>query len=194
MSILEKRLIRYSKSCYSLTVEVNFMRLETERLILRKLTLDDLDAFAGLLADPEVMRFSLNGPMDKERAIEYLQKRILDHYDVYGYGLYAVVLNDKLIGIVGLINQNLDGKNWTELGYRLHPQYWGKGLATEACKAVCNYAFSELGMKELISIIDPKNIRSIEVARRIGMKYVKDTSFHSFAVQIYIINAMGELF
>lgn len=163
------------------------MRLETERLILREFTLDDLNAFALLMADPEVMRFSLYGPLNKEQAKEYLQKRILDHYDMYGYGLYAVFLKADyvLIGFVGLISQNIEGKNKTELAYRLHPQFWGQGLATEACLAVCTYAFSQLDIDELISIIDPKNVRSLTIAKRIGMSLWKNTLFHHVNVEIY---------
>jgi [ribosomal protein S5]-alanine N-acetyltransferase len=166
------------------------MYLETERLILREFTMDDLDAFASLMADPEVMRFSLSGPMkDIKQAKEYLQKRILDHYAKFGYGLYAVIhkIDNCLIGSVGLIMQNIDGENKTELGYRLHPNYWGKGLATEAALAICQDAFERLGIDELISIIDPQNIRSLEVAKRIGMHYQKDAIFHRVPVNIYAI-------
>lgn len=168
------------------------MRLETERLILREFTLSDLDVFAWLVADPEVMRFSLKGPMNKEQAGEYLQKRILEHYSQYGYGLYPVFLksDNSFIGFVGLISQNIDGESKVELAYRLHPQYWGKGLATEACLAVCEYGFTQLGMHELISIIDPKNARSLEVAKRIGMYYWKNTSFHQFPVEIYVLKKL----
>lgn len=164
------------------------MKLVTERLILRKFTLDDLEPFAELMANQEVMKFSLNGPIiAKEQAKEYLQKRILEHYDKYGYGLYATIhkQDNCLIGYVGLMNQNIDGESKTELGYRLHPNYWGKGLATEAASAVCQYAFDELRLNELISIIDPKNTRSIEVAKRIGMDVWKDSVFHGFSVNIY---------
>ncbi len=166
------------------------MSLETERLVLREFTIDDWDAFAWLMADPEVMRFSLNGPMNKEQARKYLE-RIIAHYSDHGYGLNGVVLkaNNSLIGLIGLISQNIDGENKAELGYRLHPQYWGKGLAREACLAVCKYAFTQLGMDELISIIDPKNTRSLEVAKRIGMHHWKETFFHNFAVHIYRIKA-----
>jgi [ribosomal protein S5]-alanine N-acetyltransferase len=166
------------------------MKIETERLILRKFTLDDLEAFASLMADPEVMRFSMNGPMKEvEQVLEYLQKRILDHYISYGYGLYAVIhkQDDCLIGYVGLINQCIDGEDKTELGYRLNPSYWGQGLATEASTAVCDYAFDTLNKNELISIIDPKNIPSLKVAERLGMKYWKDTIFHVTPVQIYYL-------
>ena len=166
------------------------MRLETERLILREFTMDDLDAFASLMADPEVMRFSLSGPMkDKEQAREYLQKRIIDHYAQYGSGLYAAIhkTDNCLIGSIGLINQNIDGEKKTELGYRLHPSYWGKGLATEAASSICRHAFDHLAINELISIIDPKNTRSIEVAKRIGMCYWKDAVFHGIPVHIYVL-------
>lgn len=166
----------------------DFRMIETERLILRKFTLEDLDAFAVLMADPEVMRFSLSGPMKNRKHVkEYLQKRVLDHYLQYGYGIYAVIQKvDPLpIGYAGLIRQNIEGENKTELGYRLLPKHWGKWLATEACLAICQYAFTQLGLNELISIIEAENTRSINVAKRIGMTYFKEASFHNTPVQIY---------
>lgn len=172
------------------------MKLETQRLLLREFTLDDLDVFASLMANPEVMRFSLSGPMkDKEQAREYLQKRILDHYILYGYGLYAVFHkeNSCFIGLTGLISQNIDGENKTELGYRLDPNYWGKGLASEASSAFCRYAFDQLDIDELISIIDPHNIRSLEVAKRIGMHHWKNAVFHHIPVHIYLLKKAAAL-
>lgn len=166
------------------------MRLETERLILREFTIDDLDAFAWLLAEPEVMRFSLSGPIqDREHAREYLQKWILDHYVQYGYGVYAVITkaDNTLIGFIGLINQMVDGENKTELTYRLHPRYWGQGLAIEACKVACHHAFSYLGIQELISIIDPANIRSLKVAEHIGMSFWKETLFYDTSAKIFAL-------
>jgi len=169
------------------------MMLETERLILRKFNIADLEAFASLMADPEVMRFSLNGPLkDREQAREYLQKRILDHYVQYGYGLFAAVhkKDNCLIGFVGLISQVIDGEHKTELAYRLHPRYWGQGLATEAAFAICHYAFDDLGIDELISIIDPQNKRSIEMARRVGMHHWKNTTYNGFSVGIYLLKKL----
>jgi RimJ/RimL family protein N-acetyltransferase len=66
------------------------MELKTKQLILRQFTIDDPHHFAWLMADPEVIQFSLSGSLAKEKAQVYLQKRILDHYAQYGYGLYAV--------------------------------------------------------------------------------------------------------
>lgn len=72
------------------------MKLETERLILREFIVDDLDAFASLMADPEVMHFSLSGPMKNVTQVkEYFQKRILDHLTQYGYGLYATFYKER---------------------------------------------------------------------------------------------------
>lgn len=163
------------------------MKIETKRLILRKFSLDDLDAFAALMAEPEVMRFSLNGPLSKKQAQEYLQKRILDHYNQYGYGFYAVIhkQDNCLIGCVGLLHQKIDDESKTELAFRLYPQYWGQGLATEAATAVYRFAYEELRIPELISIIDPLNTRSLSLAKRIGMHFWKETVFHSIPVQIY---------
>jgi RimJ/RimL family protein N-acetyltransferase len=168
------------------------MRLETERLLLKEFTVNDLEAFALLMTDPEVMRFSLKGPMkDIEQVKEYFQKKILDHYAQHGYGLYAVFYkaDNCLIGGIGLLSQDIDGERKTELAYRLHPQYWGKGLATEACLALVLHAFDKLRLKELISIIDPKNIRSLEVAKRIGMKFLKETTFHNIPVQLHVMRS-----
>jgi ribosomal-protein-alanine N-acetyltransferase len=163
------------------------MHLETERLILRLFTKHDFELFASLMGDPEVMRFSLNGPIPKEKALGYFQKRIIDHYVEHGYGLYAVEKkeNRKFIGFVGLINQSIDQQNWIELAYRLYPAYWGQGFATEAALAVCKYAFEKLNRQKLISIIDPQNRRSLQVAKRVGMSFWKETIFHGLPVHLY---------
>ena len=164
------------------------MILQTPRLLLREFTKDDLDAFALIMADPEVMRFSLSGPQSKEVAKHYLEHRIIHHYQTYGYGLWAVVYEGILIGLAGLIAQEIDGEKKIELGYRFHPHYWGKGLATEAGLAILQYAFEVLKLNEVISIIDPLNIRSLRVAERVGMTKWKETTFHGFTVGIYRIS------
>lgn len=163
--------------------------LETNRLILREFVENDLDDLIPIMANQEVMRFSLSGPLKKEQVKELLHKRLLSHYVEYGFGLYAVIFKEdkKLIGGIGLLTQNLDGADKVELAYRLDTNYWGKGLATEAAQAICRYAFDQLQLKELISIIDPKNIRSIEVAKRVGMHYWKDAFFHGIPVCVYVL-------
>ncbi len=85
------------------------------------------------------------------------------------------------------MSQSIDGEDLIELGYRLDPKYWGKGLASEAALAISQYAFERLRLDQIISIIDPKNTRSVGVASRIGMHYWKDSIFHNIPVQIYML-------
>lgn len=164
------------------------MLLKTQRLILRPFQDRDFEAYSNLMAHPDVMKFSVSGPItDKAISRELFQKRILDHYAQYGYGLYAVILpsTQELIGYVGFLTQCIAEQNNVELGYRFFPDYWGKGFATEAALAVCQYAFDQLQIDELISIIDPKNIPSLRLAKRIGMKFSQEASFHDIPVHIY---------
>jgi len=164
------------------------MFIETARLEIREWTNDDFEEFAALMADPEVMRFSLKGkPLNPDEAKEYFQKRILDHYQ-HGFGLWAIYYKEekKIIGLAGLVIQEIEGTKKIELGYRLLPKYWHRGLALEAAREICTYAFTVLKLKELISIIEPANTRSIRLAERVGMCPQKMIQFHDRDVYIYV--------
>jgi RimJ/RimL family protein N-acetyltransferase len=161
--------------------------LDTPRLEIREFKPEDFEDFAVLVADPEVMRFSIKGPLGLEEAQEYFQRRILGHYKTHGFGLWALVLKEekKLIGFAGLITQEIEGKTKIELAYRLLPTYWGRGLASEAANAISEYAFATLDLKDLISIIDTANHRSLLLAKRLGMNSLQKTEFHGFEVFVY---------
>jgi RimJ/RimL family protein N-acetyltransferase/aminoglycoside phosphotransferase (APT) family kinase protein len=165
------------------------MFLQTKRLIIRELTLNDLDELSLLLGNQEVMHFSLTGPLSREQTKDYLEKRILSHYAQFGFGLWAVVhsKDQRLIGYAGLMMQSIDGEDLVELGYRLDPCYWGKGLASEAVAVISQYAFDQRHLDQIVSIIDPNNKRSIGVATRLGMHHWKDALFHNIPVQIYLL-------
>lgn len=165
------------------------MQIQTKRLIIREFTENDLDVFASLVAHPEVMRFSLAGPLSREKAKEYLQKRILDHYAKYGFGLWALIRLEgrQFLGFAGLIQQTVDKEEIVELGYRLDPEWWGMGFATEAGEAICRYAFEQLKLNRLISVIEPKNVQSLRVAERLGMRLWKETLFHGLKASIYLL-------
>lgn len=161
------------------------MFTETLRLQIRDYAPEDFGAFALLMADPEVMRFSVRGPLSREEAWEHFQKRILDHYKTYGFGLWALVCKEEIIGFAGLITQEIDGEKKIELAYRILPKYWGQGLASEAVQAIFKSAFEEFKLKELVSIIDPANTRSLRLAERAGMRFLKKTQYHHLDVLIY---------
>lgn len=164
--------------------------LESNRLTIREFSEGDLCDLAKLLADPKVMEFSLKGPLDLEGSRCYLEDRIFNHYKKYGYGLWALIdKNDqKLIGLAGPIVQQIEGKEYVEIGYRWDPNYWGKGLATEAVAEIRDYLFKHYDLDQIIALIDPKNIRSARVASRSGYKLSKNIQFHGFNVDFYVYN------
>lgn len=166
------------------------MFLTTKRLIIRDFSTQDLEPLSSILGNEEVMRFSVAGPLSLEQTRDYLQHRIMGHYAKHGFGLWALMDKEekRLVSLAGLMMQEVDGEELVELGYRLDPAYWGKGLAIEAGASIAEYGFNELGIEKIISIIDPENKRSLNVAARIGMHYWKDATFHGIAVQIYALN------
>lgn len=165
------------------------MWLETNRLIIRDFSQQDLELLAQLFAHPEVMRFSRAGPLSLQQTQELLEHRILGHYAQHGFGLWALIHKEdhQFIGVAGLVYQFVDGEELPELGYRLYPAYWGKGLASEACKAIVEYGFQHLGLDRIISIIEAANKRSIQVALGVGMHYWKNATFYEKPVQIYTL-------
>lgn len=142
--------------------------LETPRLILRSFTLDDVDAMYQLMTVPDVIRYVGNKPaQSKQDVLDYLQQHPLRDYQIYGYGRFACVWKEtgQVIGFSGI--KLLEEISETELGYRFLPEYWGKGLATEAGSAVIEFA-QGLGLTRLVAVIHPDNEGSKQVATKLG--------------------------
>ena len=135
--------------------------LETERLLLRGWQPSDDAPFAALNADPEVTRY-LSGPMTRGESDE-LVARIRGHWQDHGFGLYAVEVKDSgaFAGFVGLAIPSFlpDVLPAVEVGWRLAREHWGKGYATEGARASLRYGFEELELRQIISIIDPRQRR-----------------------------------
>ncbi len=160
---------------------------ETKRLLLRHFVPNDIDPLAKILADPEVMQFSLKGVKTRAQTEDFLDW-ILHQYQKYGFGLYAVIYKEtqELIGFCGLCLWNLDNRQEVEIGYRLATAYWGQGLGTEAATAIRDFGWSI--SDRLICIIDSANYRSIRVAEKLGMNYEKDTVFKGLKVRVYSLS------
>ena len=150
--------------------------LETERLVLRRLSMADLDALARLYADPEVRRWFPDGVRTYEQTREELAWIIDVYYVRYGYGLWAMILKETgaFIGRCGLLPWEIEGRTEVEVAYLLDPRYWGRGLATEAARAIVDHAFATLPVDRLICLVDPGNEASRRVATRIGMTLLRD--------------------
>lgn len=169
------------------------MELETECLFLRPYTSGDLDFFASLWEDPEVVRYIGEGvTRNREQAAERLE-RIIAGYES-GYGLLTMwhKQNRRLVGQAGLVRQEVDGKSEIELGYWLARDFWGQGFATEAAVALRDHAFNDIGLHRIISLIQPGNPASIAVAERIGMTLEREATFKGQAVCVYSMLARRE--
>jgi RimJ/RimL family protein N-acetyltransferase len=117
-------------------------------------------------------------------------RRTMKMYEQHGYGFWAVILagTDSFVGLCGLLDQEVEGRYELEVGYHLLPEYQGRGLATEAARAVMEYAFHTLGKKRLISIILPDNAASIGVAKKNGLVPERKAVFRGLDVAIYAVH------
>ena len=131
------------------------------------------------------MRFS-SGPFSREQTAEVLDKVI--GWDQAGLPSQFVVTireTGTAIGYCGFFHQEVDSRPETEIGYRLHPDYWGKGFATEAARAVRDYGFTELKLERVISLIHPENAPSRRVTEKNGMILETATTFKGFSTQVF---------
>lgn len=163
--------------------------LETERLRLRALRLEDLDAYARMYADPEVMRFLEQGlPADRGSAFRSLAVH-LGHWQLRGYGQWALedLATGNFVGRAGLWQP--EGWPGLEVGWVLAREAWGNGYATEAGRAAIAYAFDVLGTDEVISLIRPENTASIRVAERLGERHQRDIQLLGELARIYSVAA-----
>ena len=143
--------------------------IETDRLLLREWTRDDLDDLARLLTDPDVMRY-YPAPFTDEQVEAWLRWQ-LDSYRAHGHGLWKLLLREtgEFAGQCGLVVQDIEGTSEIEVGYHVLPHLWRRGLAAEAAAACRDYARDVLGIRRLVAIVGPDNVPSQGVARKIGM-------------------------
>jgi RimJ/RimL family protein N-acetyltransferase len=141
--------------------------LETERLRLRPFRASDVEAYADLNADPEVMRHLGSATWDRGRSWRHLAF-LVGHWQLGGTGMWAVEIKETgaFAGIIGFCEP--DGWPGFELAWTLARSCWGHGYATEGGLAALAYAFEVLKKDRVISLIDPENQASIRVAERLG--------------------------
>jgi len=168
---------------------MNKFEIHTERTILRKFSGGDLDDLFQVLGHRDVMKYSLTGPYSRDKTSQFIEKCQSD-YENRGFGLFAVEYreNRKVIGYCGFYYQHIEDQDEVEIGYRLHPDYWSRGLATETAYAVQDAGFNQYGFNRMISVIEPENTASIRVAEKNGMEYEKDVVFKGeVSVRIYMV-------
>jgi ribosomal-protein-alanine N-acetyltransferase len=161
--------------------------IETERLALRRLTMNDLDALAAIYADADVRKYFPEGTLTYEQTKEELEWIINVYYGQYGFGLWATTLTEtnEFIGRCGLLPWTIDGRQEVEVAYLLAKEHWGRGLGTEAARAILAYGFGELHLSRLICLIDPANEASVKVAMKIGMSLEREADIDGGPTLVY---------
>ena len=154
--------------------------LETPRVRLRNWREEDRDLFRLINSDPEVMEFFPKRRSPEES--DALFAVVIDRIDRTGFGFYCIADrdSDQPLGFCGLAHADLDeqfGEDAIEVGWRLARPYWGKGLVTEAGKALLAYGFEERGLEEIVSFAVKGNTRSRAVMERIGLRHAPHRDF-----------------
>jgi len=162
--------------------------LNTDRLLLRAFEKDDLDPFASMVSDLEVMqRATYDGTtMNRTRAWNWLCF-MLGHWHMRGFGIWGVEekTSGELIGRIGL--QFLDSFDDVELVWMLAKSAWGKGFAAEGARAAIDFGLNTLAIPRIAAVIPQENKPSIRLAERLGMEMEKeverqDTQFYQYVI------------
>jgi RimJ/RimL family protein N-acetyltransferase len=149
--------------------------LETERLVLRRQVIEDLNALWALYCDPEVTKHIPDAPKTINEAREELEWHMNGHPKIPELGLWATIHKEsgRFIGRCGLLPWTIDGQEEVEVAYTIARDFWGQGLGTEAAQAIGQFAFETLKFSRLVCIIEPDNWASVNVAKKIGMTFEK---------------------
>jgi len=152
--------------------------LTTERLMLVPFTDDHLDGLNALNSDPEVMRYISGRPETRDETLAIIE-RVKQRWIDFGYSWWSLIEkeNGLIVGAGAL--QNLrreataspDPACPLEIGWRLRREYWGRGLATEAARAIAGFAFNTVHADEIYAVCDPANVASASVMERLGMQH-----------------------
>jgi len=152
--------------------------LETERLLLRRFTHDDVDNLYQLDSDPEVMRYVTGGATTPREVVERVDlPAFMSYYDrVDGYGFWAAIdkTTDRFLGWFHLRPQEGDPLDQPELGYRLRREAWGMGYATEGARALIRKGFTDLGAQRVVALAFRDNLASRRVMEKSGMTLARE--------------------
>ena len=148
--------------------------IQTPRLRLRRWTDEDFEPLVTMCADPRVMEFSTSTFSREETAAMW--GRIHSHFEHHGFGPWAVEVDGKFAGSMGLdwVRFETHFTPCVEIGYRLRTEFWGQGLATETAQAALRHGFERLGLREIVAFTVPANQRSRRVMEKIGLVFSEE--------------------
>jgi RimJ/RimL family protein N-acetyltransferase len=146
--------------------------LETDRLRIRRLSLDDADFILRLLNEPSFIEYiGDKGVRSRDGARLYILNGPIASYEKFGFGLYLVELRESgaPVGMCGLLKR--DVLEDVDIGYALIPDFWSKGYALESVSAVMSYASKVLGLKRVVAVVSPDNQSSIRLLEKLGFRF-----------------------
>ena len=151
--------------------------VESERLIFRNFTLDDLPMLIEQRSDPEVNKFLGGTKLQNPEALDKRIRFYMSCYDSHGFGMCAMLWRPtgEMIGSAGL--QPLDGTDEIEVGYSMIREYWGRGIGTEAARAWLEHGFKDHDLNRIVAVAHTENWASRHIMEKLGMHYEK-TEFH----------------
>jgi RimJ/RimL family protein N-acetyltransferase len=151
----------------------NVAVLETERLILRKLSPDDAPFIFELVNQPSFLRYiGDKNVRNHQDAIRYLETGPIASYKQLGFGLWLVTLKESgaAVGMCGLLKR--ESLKDVDIGFAFLPEYWSQGLAFESASAVVNHGRETWGLQRIVAITSPDNDASIRLLLKLGFKFV----------------------
>ncbi|WP_412476576.1 GNAT family N-acetyltransferase [Flavobacterium sp. TBRC 19031] len=160
--------------------------LETDRLILRELDIDDAKSFFELNLNPNVIKYTGDKAFESIEQAEHFLRNYKD-YENNGFGRWAVINKSNLefLGWCGL--KYVKEIDETDIGFRFFEEYWNRGFATESAKACLKYGFEKLNLKAVVGRAMVENVASIKVLEKLGLKFEREFDFHQHKGLIYRI-------
>ncbi|MFT4602627.1 MAG: ribosomal-protein-alanine N-acetyltransferase [Arenicella sp.] len=178
----------YVRAFLFICVMPNKDYIETERLIMRRFTLDDAEAAFEMNADPEVIKFI---PMETATNLEKVRvsiaKNTIADYEKYGFGRLAVTLKEtgEFMGFSGLKNDLTIGG--VDIGFRLKRKFWGQGYGTESVMPFIDVAFKQLKLKEIIGAAMKDNHGSVAILKKMGLTFTHSELFEGYPFDVYAL-------
>ena len=162
--------------------------LETNRLLHRKFTLDDLDELVELRSDSEVNKYLGGARLQNPEAIAKRLQVYIDCYDKFGFGSTAMIWKEtgEMIGWSGLMP--LEDTGEIEVGYGLIKKFWGMGIGYETAYAWLDFGFNQAGLTRIVAIAQPENTGSWRIMEKCGMHYEKTETHYGFECLLYAIS------
>src|SRR5437773_7714910 len=166
------------------------MELETTRLILRDLTIDDIENLFLLDSDAVVMKYFARPPLTDKNAVRSgIEKKMHYNKNNPGFGFWAVAekKSNSFVGQFSLSHIEFDREKEIEIGFRFLQRFWGLGYATEMAHEVIKHGFKNSGLDKIVALTHPDNLASQKVIEKIGLKYIRDDFYYNTNLRFYEI-------